>query len=62
MPRKRSCSKELGELGELGELRELTDKRELIIIGYKAQGVPPKISSHPGWGQEIFIFVAVIIE
>ncbi|NER22743.1 MAG: hypothetical protein F6J96_19015 [Symploca sp. SIO1C2] len=29
------------ELGELGELRK---KRELIIFGYKAQEIPPKIS------------------
>ncbi|NEP60022.1 MAG: hypothetical protein F6K31_23960 [Symploca sp. SIO2G7] len=33
-----------GELRELGELGELGKKRELIIFGYKAQEIPPKIS------------------
>jgi len=32
------------ELGKLRELRKLRKKRELIIFGYKAQEIPPKIS------------------
>ncbi|NEP60542.1 MAG: hypothetical protein F6K31_26665 [Symploca sp. SIO2G7] len=43
--------RELGELRELlaqrNEVRELREKRELIIFGYKAQEIPPKISPHP---------------
>ncbi|NEP56187.1 MAG: hypothetical protein F6K31_04065 [Symploca sp. SIO2G7] len=41
---RRVSEKKGGELGELGELRK---KRELIIFGYKAQEIPPKISPHP---------------